>query len=199
MTVRLSKLSACRQARRPWRSPVNSRRTLMGHTAVTPEEFDQAFRSFKRSAFRLETLPRYRVGGEDESIARFLAGEEPPPNERKGAWTDLIRSNMAAGKRMHRVHLIRGPLTDYLRWEIEWGYPPNVEAGEEIGILHVQDSDLPELGTEDFWLFDDELAVRMDYDSEGHWLGAAPLTDPDFVEDCRRKRELSVSMAVPLH
>jgi len=179
---------------------VNSCRTLTGHTAVTPEEFDRAFRSFKRSAFRLETLPRYRVGGEDESIARFLAGEEPPPpNEGKRAWTDLIRSNVAASKRMHRVHLIRGPLTDYLRWEIEWGYPPNVEAGEEVGILDVQENDLPELGTEDFWLFDDELAVRMAYDPEGHWLAAEAVSDPDFVGDCRRKREISVSMAVPLH
>ena len=164
------------------------------------KEFGEMFRSFGKSAWRLETLPEYRTGSEEESIRRFLAGEEgPPASERKNAWVDLIRSNLAAGKSMGRVHLIRGDLTDYLRWEINWGYAPNAQAGEDIRILRVGEGELPELGTEDFWLFDEALVVRMLYGPNGEWPGQAVLTDdPAIVADCERKRDLALSLAVPL-
>jgi hypothetical protein len=166
---------------------------------LTAEEFRKLFRTFRRSAFRLETLPRYSVGEEDESIRRFLAGDPPPePNEAKRAWLDLIRSNVAVGKRMQRVHLVRGALTDDLRWEIGWGYPPHAAAGEEIGILHVSEGEHPELGTEDFWLFDDSLAVLMWYGPDGEWLGQTEASDPEILEECRRKKDLSVGLAIPL-
>jgi len=35
------------------------------------------------------------------------------------------------GKVFQRVHVVCEPLTDYLRYELGWSYPPNVEAGEE--------------------------------------------------------------------
>lgn len=166
---------------------------------MTPEEFGEVFRSFERDAFRLETLSRYDVGGEDEKIRRFLAGESrPEPDEAKRGWLGLIRSSVDVGKRMHRVHLIRGALTDYLRWEIEWGYPPNAEAGEKIGILQVGEKDLPELGNEDFWLFDDRLAVLMQYGPEGQWLGQVAAEEPAVIVACQRKRDIATTLAVTL-
>jgi len=168
---------------------------------LDPKEFGDLFQSFRRSAWRLETLPEYRTGREEEEeIRRFLAGDDPPePDEPELRWQDIIRSHLAAGRRMGRVHLIRGDLTDYLRWEIQWGYPPHAKAGEDIRILHVGEGELPELGTEDFWLFDDALVVRMLYGPNGEWPGQAVLTDdPAIVADCERKRDLALSLAVPL-
>ena len=172
----------------------------MERTLDIAREFGGLFRSFQRTAFRLETLPEYRTGSEDESIRRFLAGEDrPQATEKKQAWVQLIRSHAAAGRRMGRVHLIRGDSTDYLRWEIQWGYLPNAEAGEDIRILQVGEGELPELGTEDFWLFDDERAVRMLYRPNGQWPGQAILTDePAVIAECKNKRDLALSLAVPL-
>ena len=172
----------------------------MERTLDIAKEFGGLFRSFQRTAFRLETLPEYRTGSEDESIRRFLAGEDRPQvTEKKQAWVQLIRSHAAAGRRMGRVHVIWGDPTDYLRWEIQWGYLPNAEAGEDIRILQVGEGEFSELGTEDFWLFDDERAVRMLYGPNGQWPGQAILTDePAVVAECKNKRDLALSLAVPL-
>ena len=47
----------------------------------------------------------------------------------------MITDAVAAGKVFQRVHVVTEPLTDYLRYELGWSYPPNVEAGEDIRIL----------------------------------------------------------------
>lgn len=96
------------------------------------------------------------------------------------------------------MHIIRGELTDYLRWETGWGYPDNADAGEDIRILHVGPDELPELGDEDFWLFDDELAVLMRYGPQGAWLGQDATRDAEVLEVCRRKRDRALTLAVPL-
>ena len=41
-------------------------------------DFAHLFTHFERSAFRLETLPEYRVAGEWDEFARFLAGASRP-------------------------------------------------------------------------------------------------------------------------
>ncbi|HYR62015.1 MAG TPA: helix-turn-helix transcriptional regulator [Actinomycetota bacterium] len=146
---------------------------------MTPEEFSRLFETFAHRAFRLETLSRYDVPEVEEALRAFLAGApKPGPDPDDLAWQSNIRAHAAAGRPMQRVHVIRGPLTDYLRFEVEWGYPDNTAAGEDIGILHVGDGELPELGEEDFWLFDDSTLVLMRYDEHGRWLGADQVVDP---------------------
>jgi uncharacterized protein DUF6879 len=166
---------------------------------MNPQEFGRLFETFAHSAFRLETLSRYDVPGEAEALGAFLGGAPmPAPDPDDLAWRANIRSHAAVGRRMQRVHLIRGPLTDYLRFEIEWGYSDNAAAGEDIRILHVGDGELPELGDEDFWLFDDSTLVLMRYDEHGRWLGADQLADPALLPEYQRRRDRALALAVPL-
>lgn len=136
------------------------------------------------SAFRLETLPQYLVPQEAEEFASWRVGypritRTPDTHE----YLAELQRDVARGIRWYRVHILDQPLTAYLRFEL-CGYLANQQAGEEIYVVD-RDShaDLAELH-EDFWLYDDEIAVRMVYDGEGHFLG------PEPVEDLGRYREM---------
>ena len=129
---------------------------------------------FGRLACRVETLDRYDVGSDGADVARYLRGEPDPDPARKGAWLSRLRAERAAGKLRQVVHVLRGPLSPYLRYECEWGYLPNVAAGQDVRILDLAERPRPPALDldHDFWVLDDQLAVRMHYDQDGRFLGA---------------------------
>jgi hypothetical protein len=156
------------------------------------DQVDAIFDGFHRSAFRLETLDHYQVGSDGGDVLRYLAGEPEPDPERKEPWLEVLRAERTAGKLRHRVHVLRTPLSDYLRYECEWGYLPNAEAGEQIHILDLSERELStDLETlEDFWLMDDETVLRMHYDERGAYLGASLAED---VVPYRRTRDAALA------
>jgi len=168
---------------------------------LTGAAFAQLFTSFTRDAFRLETLDHYSVYDEMERFQRFLAGDPPfsrEESQRLRPWLGEVEAITAAGKRMHRVHVVCEPLSDYLRFELTWGYPHNAEAGEEIFILRVGPDSWPDLPRHDFWLFDGETVARMHYDSEGHFLGAELIDDSEAVAQYCHWRDVALASANPL-
>lgn len=135
------------------------------------------FDGFQREAFRLETLDDYSGSSSAENLRAFFAGESKPADYNAG-WLDQLRRNADAGRRTYRVHIVARPLSDYLRYELEWGYLTNITAGEEFFILDTTDQRNPLGGVPDFWLFDEATAVTMSYDKAGAFLGASRETDP---------------------
>jgi|AntDryMetagUQ889_1029465.scaffolds.fasta_scaffold12316_2 hypothetical protein len=128
---------------------------------------------FTRVLFRLETLDRYDVASNGDEYQRYLAGEVKPNPERKEPWMEHIRGEVSRGLHTYRVHVVRSPLNDYLRFECEWGYVYNARAGEHIRILDLAERLTPaDLLDEDFWLIDEREVLRMHYDSEGRYVGA---------------------------
>jgi hypothetical protein len=160
---------------------------------MTPDELGRLFQRCASSAFRLECLPAYDVteDAERDAYRRWLAGEELPPPQR--AWPELVALAVAAGKRMQRVRVIR-QMTDYIRFELHWGYPANVAAGEDIRILELGPENDALLTRHDFWLFDDAVAVRLDYATDGRFVGLVEIAD---ATTCRRTRDLLLPLAVP--
>lgn len=151
--------------------------------------FDDHYQS---SAFRLEVMPAYQVDSDGGDVARYLAGEPEPDPERKAPWLDELRGEVAAGKRRHRVRVLTEPLGDYLRYECEWGYAPNVEAGEEVRVLDLSEvARPPELVDEEFWLLDDAHVLRMVYDPDTFEFVGADLGDD--VEQYRAARDAAVA------
>lgn len=129
------------------------------------EEWQTFFDSMEREAFRLETLPVYRVPQEGEMIRRFLAGH-PVTAADTEAWTERLKRLVSEGKTVSRVHVIRRPLTNYLRFEFEH-YRHNVGAGEQIRILDLTDKPDPGLPDQDFWMLDESRVVLMHYEKDG--------------------------------
>lgn len=134
------------------------------------------FESFKKYAFRLELLQKYNVKEEKESFAQFLKTGEIS-SEANAEWHALIRATGARGARMERVHVITLPLSDYLKYEIAH-YTFNKQAGEHIKLLKKEEFDglSPEI-LFDFWLFDDEIVLKMNYDATGKFLGAEEIKE----------------------
>jgi hypothetical protein len=149
--------------------------------------------NFQWSAFRLEVLPAYFIPQEAELLAAFRRGEDVTvPDDHP--WPPLVQRATQSGKTMQRVRLVAHPLSDYLRFELSL-YPRSVEAGEDIRVASLDEH--PELTAcnQDFWLFDDEAAVVLDYDDRGGFLGSRP--DPDLGR-YRNLRELALACSMEL-
>ena len=120
------------------------------------EEFDVWFDRFEQSVFRLETLQRYSVPGEDKRLRAFREGTPRPERSvRNDPWLRRLALTTAAGKRWQRVHIVEPPLTEYLHYELV-SYVESAATGEDIWIAErAVHPALAELN-EDFWLFDAE-------------------------------------------
>ncbi len=154
------------------------------------------FRSFRRSAFRLETLDHYAIPEEAETVAAFLRGEPLPSDLHKRPWLTMVADHCSAGRRMQRVHLVTLPLSDYLRYEFTVQGETNVRAGEDIRIA--ERTTAHATCTQDFWLFDDEVVFIMRYGDDGSFHGAHQPDDSQAVAECRRLRDLVLATAIPL-
>ncbi len=175
----------------------------MGHriTDLDSPEFGALFASFKYTAYRLEALQRYDVSYEIEPYRAFLAGRPRPRDAAKNAWTAMLADSAAAGKTVQRVHLVNEPLTDYLRYELEWSYAPNVEAGEDIRILpagQLPAGDLSRLGViGDYWLFDSSDLWMMSYDRDGAFRYIEQVSDPRRIVARAYWRDTALHYAIP--
>ncbi|MCP2262486.1 hypothetical protein LX15_006225 [Streptoalloteichus tenebrarius] len=159
------------------------------------EQFRKHLTGFDRSAWRFETQPTYTMPNEQESLARFLSGE-PQPEGHNAGWHGTVRSLVAEGKSIGRVRTVRKPLTDYQRYQLAWGIPGNVEAGEDIRILDLTDLDL-DLPTQDFWLFDESVVVDLNFRPDGTLINIERREDADLAQYLKW-RDLALAHAVPV-
>lgn len=166
---------------------------------MTPDQFAAHFGDlFTKSSYRLEQRDAYVAANEQDPFRRFMAGE-PRDDAWREPWRRFIRSAMAAGKHMERVHVVTEPLTDYIRFELEWAYPASVEAGENVKILPRSVADRLELPTCDYWLFDSRrLVALMDYDDQGNWLSVDLVEDPAVISEYVRGRNVAMHHSIPL-
>ncbi len=157
-------------------------------------EFDRFFDECRYSAFRLETLQVYDVGYEEEAFHRFLADGEVIDTPSHREWGRIVGS----GRDFRRVHLVIEPLTDYLRFECVWAYRTNVKAGEDVNILPISAGSWPEgIPRYDYWLFDSERLVRMNYAPDGTMLAPELVTEPAEVVQANAVRDRALHLATP--
>lgn len=150
-----------------------------------------------RSAFRLECLDRYQVDADQDNVSRYLTGQSGPSWAQGDDWMDYLAAEEAQGIRRYRVHVLASPLSDYLKYECEWGYVYTTAAGEEVSIIDTSETPRPAgLPDEEFWLYDDRYVVVVDYDDQGRFIDARPLPESETPR-YRGYRDLAMSAAVP--
>jgi len=168
---------------------------------ISGQEFAALLLGVRESAFRVEALPTYIVPEEEEALAAFRRGDPlpPPPSPGMIEWGGIVKRVVASGARMERVHVLPPKLTDYLRFEIEWGYATGTSAGEDIRLLPADAA--AELGgrvTYEFWLFDDQTLVPVLYDDDGRFLGFTTESDPTIVNGAIALKGDLLRRAIPL-
>jgi Family of unknown function (DUF6879) len=136
-------------------------------------QLSERINGFARTAFRLETLDLYSSGSDGGDVARYLRGEPAPDPARKEPWLARLRDERASGKLRQRVHVLRSPLSPYLRYECEWGYAYNAPF-EDIRILDLAERAFPPglIADHDFWLIDDQDLIIINYDDGGRFASA---------------------------
>ena len=165
--------------------------------------FDKEFDRFTTTAFRLEARQDY-TGATGPRYDSWLRGEPMPERSpQTDPWLARVAWTAASGKRWRRAHVVKQPLSEYMRYEMVV-YAENVAAGEDVRI--VDRATRPTLGllTADFWLFDAEIAsqgwaVFLDFDDGGCPIRYEQTGDPERLALCCRQRDLVWSLAVPLH
>ncbi len=156
---------------------------------------------FTRAQFRLEALRAYNVETEKPKIAQFLAGA-PEPDLTRMRWLEWYADEKRRGLHRQRVRVLRPPLSDYERFECEWGYVYNVPAGEDVRVLELAPDDSREVAAlvdsvEDFYLVNEEILVPMYYSDTGVPLGWDVITEPETVGRYREIVAALVAEAVP--
>lgn len=166
-------------------------------TNVSQDEFAGMFRTFRESAFHLETREHYAMTYERDAFQRFLDGRPLPPSGLPWwqAWLDQMRELTRQGKRIRRVRVLSEPPSDYQRWEL-WGTPWHIEVGEEIRYISRHRAEQIGLPLEyDWWLFDDERLIITRFTDAGEIASKELITDPGNVAPYRTWRDLAVRNA----
>lgn len=161
----------------------------------------ELWETFRSAAFRLEALQHYVLAEDDPRRQAFREGRPLPPRPGKTESLRMITSAVAAGKRVHRVHVVDLPLSDYIRYELTV-YPENIAAGEDVRIAprsaHPGLRDL----TTDFWLFDVEdtrpAVVWFRYTPDGQIISRDFSDDPRDIGRAREQRDLALAWSLSL-
>jgi hypothetical protein len=159
------------------------------------EAFDELFHSFAGTAFHLEVQDSYHTPDEAGPFELFLAGQNDDLAWHQ-PWLNLVRNVTASGKSIRRARVVSVPHVDYTRWGLTVA-PHNIGAGEDIRWLprHLINAD--KLTADDYWLFDDDLAVFTVFEPTGRFAGGAATNDPKIVAYCREVRDRVWAAAMP--
>jgi len=131
------------------------------------------FNSFKKNAFRVETLQRYDVSEEQYAYDYFLLNKKLPEWSCY-EWINIIKQAKERWATMQRVHLIQFPISQYVSFELE-EYKNNIKAWEEIFYMPFEKCSI-NIET-DFWIFDDTIVLKMNYDKDGAFLNFEEVKD----------------------
>jgi hypothetical protein len=168
----------------------------MTEPAWTKHDLGWWLGNFTSTAFRLETLDRYRSDDEDAWFEGWRrTGSVPMFTPENDPWCKHIAKARAEGKLIQRVHLVSPPLPDYVRFEFAC-QEASVAAGEDCRVAHRhQHADLHAFKS-DFWLFDGQAVILLRYDDDGRFLEAVPAEGD--VASYRRVRDLALSYSISL-
>ena len=103
---------------------------------------------------------------------------------------------MKAGKSVRRARIVSEPLSDYQRWSYSIAYPM-VAAGEDIRWVPRRRVSSVALPGNDFYLFDDRLAVFLLYAGSGLATGKLSSADHADIRLCRSAFEAVWKLSIP--
>lgn len=162
---------------------------------VDADEFERLLEDFENEALHLETRDSYGTAVELPYLAKWLAGEPDDLGWLEG-WCRTLRSHVKAGRSVKRARIISEPLSDYQRWSHSIA-APMVEAGEDIRWIPRRLVSTVAIPGNDFYLFDDRLAVFLHYTGNGLSAGMAATEDRGVVNLCRSAFQAVWRFSVP--
>jgi len=164
-------------------------------TPTTDDEFEALLTSFGREAIHLEMRDAYGTATELPHMAKWARGE-PDDLQWLQGWCTTLREHVRAGKSVRRARVVSEPLSDYQRWSYSIA-DPMVAAGEDIRWVPRKLVSSVALPGNDFYLFDDQLAVFLLYSGNGLSAGMLSSSDPADLRLCRSAFETAWELSIP--
>ena len=163
--------------------------------SLTDEQFDRLLTGFVREAVHLEMRDAYGTEVELPHMAKWAAGQPDSLDWLQG-WCDILREARKNGKSVRRARIVSEPLSDYQRWSYSIAQPM-VDAGEDIRWVPRRLVSSVAVPGNDFYLFDDRLAVFLLYTGDGLSAGKFTSDDPGDIQLCRTAFEAAWKLSVP--
>lgn len=164
-------------------------------TSISEAEFERLLVTFERDAIHLETRDAYGTAVELPYMAKWAAGE-PDDLAWLEDWCESLREHVKAGRSVRRARIVSEPLSDYQRWSHSIA-APMVDAGEDIRWVPRRLVSSLALPGNDYYLFDDRLAVFLIYAGNGLAVDRIASTDPADLQLCRSAFEAVWHLAIP--
>jgi hypothetical protein len=159
------------------------------------DAFEDLFRTFEHTAWRLETRRRYASDEDTDTYREFLATgaarwdpEDP--------YCELIRTQTARGKRVERVRVVDTPPTPGQLYLLD-NARRNSGLGEDIRNLWRSDAEKLALPEEDYWLFDSRIVALLNFDDDDRLVNVELITEPGEVVRRSLARDAAWHHAVP--
>ncbi|MBW8803531.1 MAG: hypothetical protein JF587_06675 [Catenulisporales bacterium] len=163
--------------------------------SISEGEFGELLTTFKRDAIHLEQRDAYGTEIELPYMAKWAAGE-PDDLAWLNDWCESLREHVAAGRSVRRARIVSEPLSDYQRWSYSIAQPM-VDAGEDIRWVPRRRVSSLALPGNDFYLFDDRLAVFLIYAGNGLAMDRLASADPADLKLCRSAFEQVWKLSIP--
>lgn len=141
--------------------------------------FEELFGSSQRSAVHLEMRDGYMRS--DPAFIDWAAGKLFDPAERWRDWLDTVKEATGRGVSVRRARIVSEPVSDYIRFEHSVTDGLNIGAGEQVGWLPRRRATSLALPGNDYWVFDDKVALLNHFDGEGESLQHEYTEDPNLV------------------
>jgi hypothetical protein len=165
-------------------------------TPVTDDEFEELLLTgFAREAIHLEMRDAYGTAVELPHMAQWARGE-PDDLEWLRGWCTTLREHARAGRSVRRARVVSEPLSDYQCWSHSIA-SPMVQAGEDIRWVPRRLVSSVALPGNDYYLFDDRLAVFLLYAGNGLSAGMLSSSDPADLRLCRSAFEAVWELSIP--
>ena len=165
-------------------------------TPISDDEFEALLASgFEREAVHLEMRDAYGTAVELPYMATWAAGE-PDDLAWLGDWCATLREHVKNGRSVRRARIVSEPLSDYQRWSFSIA-DPMVEAGEDIRWVPRERVSGIGIPGNDFYLFDDRLAVFLHYAGNGLGTKKVATDDSEVLGLCREAFEAVWALTIP--
>jgi hypothetical protein len=164
-------------------------------------EIQNAFTKYQHYAFRMETLPVYKVSGEWEDYQSFLKTKELRQNEDLKSFISDIKNTLCNQEKRHiRTRVYPEIMNSYLEFETKIGYIPQAKIGVEFNFISERDFGSLEntYNLQDYWLFDDRYLFLMNYSSTGEFISVEKCRDEKIIKSAIFLKDTSFEKAKTL-
>ncbi|MGW1412393.1 DUF6879 family protein [Streptomyces sp. NPDC002403] len=159
------------------------------------DEFENLFRTFKHTAWRLETRRRY-ASDEGADTYRQFTETGTADWDFEDPYCAMIRAQTAQGKRVERVRIVDAPPTPGQLYLLD-NAKRNTLLGEDIRNMRRNEAARFGLPEEDFWIFDSRLVARLNFGPDDQLMDVELITEPAEVVRCSLARDAAWHHAVP--